>query len=111
MRRKFMAWIMSIMMIATMMPTMAFAEGGSAKDSPYQVTDHGGGGLDGGLYMSKTLDKIDKDGKGTITLETYVKGKIETSSTPMDLVLVLDVSGSRDDPISRTDRTKKINAK
>ena len=110
MRRKFMAWIMSIMMIATMMPTMAFAEGESAKDSPYQVTDHGGGGLDGGLYMSKTLDKIDKDGKGTITLETYVKGKIETSSTPMDIVLVLDVSGSMDDPISRTDRTKKINA-
>ena len=101
---------MSIMMIATMMPTMAFAEGESAKDSPYQVTDHGGGGLDGGLYMSKTLDKIDKDGKGTITLETYVKGKIETSSTPMDIVLVLDVSGSMDDPISRTDRTKKINA-
>ncbi|MFR2564284.1 MAG: Cna B-type domain-containing protein, partial [Anaerovoracaceae bacterium] len=110
MRRKFMAWIMSIMMIATMMPTMAFAEGGSAKDSPYQVTDHGGGGLDGGLYMSKTLDKIDKDGKGTITLETYVKGKIETSSTPMDIVLVLDVSGSMDDPIGGGDDTKKIDA-
>ena len=110
MRRKFMAWIMSIMMIATMMPTMAFAEGESAEKSPYEVTYKGGGGLDGGLYMSKTLDKIDKDGKGTITLETYVKGKIETSSTPMDIVLVLDVSGSMDDPISRTDRTKKINA-
>ena len=110
MRRKFMAWIMSIMMIATMMPTMAFAEGESAKDSPYQVTDHGGGGLDGGLYMSKTLDKIDKDGKGTITLETYVKGKIETSSTPMDIVLVLDVSGSMDDPIGGGDSTKKIDA-
>ena len=110
MRRKFMAWIMSIMMIATMVPTMAFAEGEAAEKSPYEVTDHGGGGLDGGLYMSKTLDKIDKDGKGTITLETYVKGKIETSSTPMDIVLVLDVSGSMDDPISRTDRTKKIDA-
>ena len=110
MRRKFMAWIMSIMMIATMMPTMAFAEGESAKDSPYQVTDHGGGGLDGGLYMSKTLDKIDKDGKGTITLETYVKGKIETSSTPMDIVLVLDVSGSMDNQIGGGDRTKKIKA-
>ena len=110
MRRKFMAWIMSIMMIATMMPTMAFAEGEAAEKSPYDVTYKGGGGLVGGLYMRKTLDKIDKDGKGTITLETYVKGKIETSSTPMDIVLVLDVSGSMDDPISRTDRTKKINA-
>ena len=110
MRRKFMAWIMSIMMIATMMPTMAFAEGEAAEKSPYQVTDRGGGGLDGGLYMSKTLDKIDKDGKGTITLETYVKGKIETSSTPMDIVLVLDVSGSMNDPIGRGDSTKKIDA-
>ena len=110
MRRKFMAWIMSIMMIATMMPTMAFAEGEAAEKSPYEVTYKGGGGLDGGLYMRKTLDKIDKDGKGTITLETYVKGKIETSSTPMDIVLVLDVSGSMDDPIGGGDKTKKIKA-
>ena len=42
MRRKLMAWIMSIMMIATMMPTMAFAEGesGGTTVSPASYENH-----------------------------------------------------------------------
>ena len=34
----------------------------------------------------------------------------ETATTPLDIVLVLDASGSMDDPMGRTDRTKRIDA-
>ncbi|MEI3502553.1 MAG: hypothetical protein V8Q42_02420 [Anaerovoracaceae bacterium] len=80
MRRKLMAWIMSIMMIATMMPTMAFAEGGS-----------------GGTTVSPAHTKtIKKNEDGTYTLKLDVKGAVSsTSAKPkVDLVIVTDVSGS-----------------
>ena len=34
----------------------------------------------------------------------------ETATTPLDIVLVLDASGSMDDPMGRTDSTKRIDA-
>lgn len=34
----------------------------------------------------------------------------ETATTPLDIVLVLDASGSMNDPMGRTDRTKRIDA-
>lgn len=34
----------------------------------------------------------------------------ETATEPLDIVLVLDASGSMDDPMGRTDRTKRIDA-
>ena len=80
MRRKFMAWIMSIMMIATMMPTMAFAEGGS-----------------GGTTVSPAHTKtIKKNQDGTYTLKLDVKGAVSSTSTKpkVDLVIIADVSGS-----------------
>lgn len=53
-----------------------------------------------GLILNKTAT-ANKDGTYTITLESYVTGKVETSTTvtskPADIVLVLDVSGSMDD--------------
>lgn len=33
-----------------------------------------------------------------------------TSTTPLDIVLVLDASGSMDDPMNRNDNTKRIDA-
>ena len=80
MRRKFMAWIMSIMMIATMMPTMAFAEGES-----------------GGTTVSPAHTKtIKKNQDGTYTLKLDVKGAVSSTSTKpkVDLVIIADVSGS-----------------
>ena len=96
MKKKFTAIIAAIAMIVTMMPGMAFAD--SASSSPYVVQNQDAY-HEGGLYMNKTLGKLDENGAGTITLETYVEGSVQTTSMPADIVLVLDVSGSMDQKI------------
>lgn len=60
-----------------------------------------------GMEMSKTL-QLNADGKtGTLTLEAYATGQSQVvySAKPVDIVLVLDVSGSMDDKVNGT---KKI---
>ena len=58
--------------------------------------------------------RIKKNGDGTYTLNVDVKGAASsttvTTTQPIDFTLVLDVSGSMDDPMSKTDRTKRLAA-
>lgn len=65
---------------------------------------------DNGVVLNKTATAV--DGGYKITLEAYATGSSQTvvSTKPVDIVLVLDVSGSMDDSISRNDSTKKIEA-
>lgn len=64
-----------------------------------------------GVKLDKTVSD-NQDGTYTVRLEAYATGAQTTvvSTKPCDIVLVLDVSGSMDDPISRNDRTKKLTA-
>lgn len=58
--------------------------------------------------------RIKKNNDGTYTLNVDVKGAVNsttvTTTQPIDFTLVLDVSGSMDDPMSKTDRTKRLDA-
>ena len=58
---------------------------------------------DNGVVLDKTATAND-DGTYTITLEAYATGASSTvvSTKPVDIVLVLDVSGSMDDPINNS---------
>ena len=60
------------------------------------------------IKLNKTITKID-EGNYTIRLESYVTGEsmtdITTTSKPVDLVLVLDVSGSMRDSAGQTSTT------
>lgn len=55
--------------------------------------------------------RIKKNDDGSYTVNVDVKGAVNsttvTTTQPIDFTLVLDVSGSMDDPMSKTDRTKK----
>lgn len=55
---------------------------------------------EGGVATTKTVSAQDEDGNYTIKLETWAEGEttVTTTSTPVDVVLVLDVSGSMDFP-------------
>lgn len=55
---------------------------------------------EGGVATTKTVSAQDGDGNYTIKLETWAEGEttVTTTSTPVDVVLVLDVSGSMDFP-------------
>lgn len=58
--------------------------------------------------------RIKKNDDGSYTVNVDVKGAVDsttvTTTQPIDFTLVLDVSGSMDDPMSKTDRTKRLDA-
>lgn len=58
--------------------------------------------------------RIKKNDDGSYTVNVDVKGAVNsttvTTTQPIDFTLVLDVSGSMDDPMSKTDRTKRLEA-
>lgn len=65
-----------------------------------------------GVKLDKTVTKDENSDTYTVRLEAYATGAQTTvvSTKPCDIVLVLDVSGSMDDAISRNDSTKKMDA-
>ena len=58
--------------------------------------------------------RIKKNNDGNYTVNVDVKGAVNsttvTTTQPIDFTLVLDVSGSMDDPMSKTDRTRRLDA-
>lgn len=58
--------------------------------------------------------RIKKNNDGSYTVNVDVKGAVNsttvTTTQPIDFTLVLDVSGSMDDPMSKTDRTRRLDA-
>lgn len=58
--------------------------------------------------------RIKKNDNGSYTVNVDVKGAVNsttvTTTQPIDFTLVLDVSGSMDDPMSKTDRTRRLDA-
>ena len=95
--KKGIAWILALMLVLSMAPSVFAAEGDesgeTATQRAYSVINPDAND-DSGLYTKKSLVDLGKDGKGIIRLESYVKGKVETSTKPTDIVMVLDVSGS-----------------
>ena len=84
-RKRGLALLMCICMIFTLLPFSAFADA----EKPY--TEHS---ETNGVVMDKTVTHVSGD-TYKVTLEQYVKGSVTPGkTTPIDVVLVLDVSGS-----------------
>lgn len=66
------------------------------------------------LGVPEKHKRIKKNDDGSYTVNVDVKGAVNsttvTTTQPIDFTLVLDVSGSMDDPMSKTDRTKRLDA-
>lgn len=79
---------------------------------PARVRALAADGKDSGVQLDKTVTKDENSDTYTVRLEAYATGAQTTvvSTKPCDIVLVLDVSGSMDDAISRNDSTKKMDA-
>lgn len=94
------ALVMALSLVA--LPSFAAGEEESAGDTgmPY-IKDQGGKVEKDGLVMSKTI-KEGENGQFLLTLEAYATGSTTTttSTKPMDIVLVLDVSGSMDENLT-----------
>lgn len=83
--------VLSFIMVLTMLPAMAFAAGNS------DTSTDGNTVSENGLTLTKTAT-LENDGTYTINLEAYATGTTTTvtekSGTPLDIVLVIDQSGS-----------------
>lgn len=91
-RKRGLALLMCICMIFTLLPFSALAETGVASDAEPPVSVESSG--DNGVKLKKTVIKQDDD-TYKVTLEQYVTGTVTQGTvTPIDVVLVLDVSGS-----------------
>lgn len=89
------------------LPSFAEGEEESAGNDgmPYiEENGHGGTVTKDGLVMSKTIKKTG-DSQFLLTLEAFATGSTTTtvSKDPVDIVLVLDVSGSMDPAVSEND--------
>lgn len=103
------AFLLCLLMVVSLLPVMgaSAAEGVGGNEVspavPAQVTN--------GLTLNKTLTE-DTNGNYRLVLEAYATGAVTstTSTTPTDVVLLLDVSGSMENSISDNDRTTRIEA-
>lgn len=86
-KKRALASALALTMAASVLPTAGFAAGGSGTGTPLADT--------GDLVLNKTA-KLENDGTYTINLEAYATGEVisTVSTTPLDIVLLLDVSGS-----------------
>lgn len=83
-----------------LMDWLSFADISGGKGEPVDPGDNSGsddsGGstaADGKLITDKTA-LLEDDGTYTITLEAYATGEVVTSAEPVDICLILDISGS-----------------
>lgn len=93
------------------LPSFAEGEETGANNGSTRIEYEGESGKNnGGLVMSKTVTKGEGDDQFLLTLEAFATGetRTETKDIPMDIVLVLDVSGSMDDPINGSGSQHKI---
>lgn len=101
------ALVLALVMALSLVALPSFAEGEESTGLPNGVSVvNPGGPTEGvtGMEMSKTL-QLNADGKtGTLTLEAYATGQSQVvySAKSVDIVLVLDVSGSMDDKVNGT---------
>ena len=92
MKKKFLALVLTLAMVLSLVPVTALAtdgtEGGASREN---TSDN--------LTMKKTVIP-NKDGTYTVRLESYATGEVTTTTTTKssDIVLLLDVSGSMGDP-------------
>lgn len=102
------ALVMALSLVA--LPSFAEGEGDSAGNGSPRVEYAGESGKNnGGLVMTKTVRQT-SESEFLLTLEAYATGetRTETKDIPMDIVLVLDVSGSMDNPINGSGSQYKI---
>ena len=104
MKKKFLALVLTLAMVLSLVPATALATGATQEGNnqgPVEVT---GSDNDKKLTMKKTVTPVQnqdgtyQDGTYTVRLESYAKGEVTPTTTTkqMDIVLLLDVSGSMD---------------
>ena len=98
MKKKFLALVLTLAMVLSLVPVTALAAGENGPVGTVQSD-----GANGVKVIKTATPKEDGNGKATIDMEAYVTGTVTTTtqSTPLDIVLVLDQSGSMENNLSQ----------
>lgn len=107
-----MALVLALVMALSLVALPSFAAGeedSAGNGSPRVVYEGASGENNGGLVMSKTVSQT-SESEFLLTLEAFATGetRTETKDIPMDIVLVLDVSGSMGERINGSGSQYKI---
>lgn len=104
--KRALALVLALVMALSLVALPSFAADEDSTGTGTAVTE--GSTHTPGLELRKVYDPS----KGLLTLEAYATGSTTTttSTAPVDIVLVLDVSGSMDDPINGYGSQNKIDA-
>ena len=99
MKKKFLALVLTLAMVLSLVPVTALAAG----DESTRVGTVQSDGDNGVKVIKTATPEKDGNGKATINMEAYVTGTVTstTQSTPLDIVLVLDQSRSMKDNLQQ----------
>lgn len=106
MKKRLLALFLAFVMAMSLLPVSVFADGGTGgqlqgtKDHPITASKDG-------VTVNKYVSQ-GEDGQYNLTLEAYAENKVTstTTTTPLDIVLVLDTSGSMDESFGRGQGSK-----
>ena len=106
MKKRLLALILTLVMVVSILPGSVLADGTPVPIADPQVGNNVTASSNG-ITVNKYLS-TDGHGNYFLTMEAYASNKVSTTTetTPLDIVLVLDVSGSMDDNINRNDEKK-----
>ena len=96
MKKRILSCFLALAMALSLLPMSVLAVGGD--ETP--IRDSFVTNAKNNITVNKTVSGDQKDGY-TVTMEAYAENQVTSSTTtkPLDIVLVLDVSGSMDDPM------------
>lgn len=96
MKKRLLALFLAFVMAMSLLPVSVFADGGTGgtEDDPITANSNG-------VTVNKYVSGNEKSGY-QLTLEAYASDQLTTTTTttPLDIVLVLDVSGSMDEELT-----------
>lgn len=96
--RRLLSWVCVLALCMSLLPVTALAAGdgsGTTAVAKSSVTES-----QNGVTVNKSVSQ-NTDGSYQLTMEAWAQNKVtsSTTATPLDIVLVLDMSGSMDDPM------------
>lgn len=104
MKKRLTAMLMVVALLVSLLSTGAMAVEGSGTGSDKPVTEVSNGGY-GGITINKEVITDDESGQSSLSIEAYVQGSVSApTAQPLDIVLVLDQSGSMADGFGSTTR-------
>ena len=106
MTKRIIALLLALILTVGLLPTVALAATTDENQHPTEVKYENESSP---IHITKSVSTDKTTGENYLTMEAYVTSPVEIKqkAVPLDIVLVLDVSGSMDDPFGQTNTYEK----